>query len=121
MPGWRPAPGTGKWWALGVAFTLAVIGLASWQVFVVQADRITVTTRTFSIVDPRTATISFVVHKPPTTAAVCTVQAQDLRKNVVGSVQIDAPAAAERDVWLDATVKTTTEAYAVLVHDCVRR
>ena len=116
----RPAPGTGKWWALGIAFTLAFTGFASWKVLSVADQAIDVTLTAVSVVDDRTTVVTFDLHRPPAQAVVCTVQAQDQRKAVVGTVTVDLPPATERTTTHQVTVKTTTRAFTGLVHDCVR-
>lgn len=117
----RIAPGTGKWWALGIAFTLAFTVFASWRVLTVSAQAIDVTTTGFKVIDERTLKLTFDVHKPAEVAVVCTVHAQDQKKNVVGSTTVDVPAGTERTTTHAVLIKTTTQAFAGLVHDCVRR
>ncbi len=119
--GLRITPGTGKWWALGIAFTLAFTVFASWRVLSVSDQAIDATTTGFKVVDERTLKLTFDVHKPPQIAVVCTVQAQDQKKNVVGTLTVDIPAATERTTTHEVLIKTTTQAFAGLVHDCVRR
>jgi hypothetical protein len=79
------------------------------------------TTTGFKVVDDRTLKLTFDVHKPPQVAVVCTVHAQDRKKNVVGTLSVDIPAATERTTTHEVLIKTTTQAFAGLVHDCVRR
>ena len=43
------------------------------------------------------------------------------KKNVVGTLSVDIPAATERTTTHEVLIKTTTQAFAGLVHDCVRR
>ncbi len=119
--GLRITPGTGKWWALGIAFTLAFTVFASWRVLSVADQAIDATTTGFKVVDDRTLKLTFDVHKPPQVAVVCTVHAQDRKKNVVGTLFVDIPAATERTTTHEVLIKTTTQAFAGLVHDCVRR
>ena len=116
----RITPGTGKWWALGIAFTLAFTGFASWKVLSVADQAIDVTLTAVSVVDDRTTVVTFDLHRPPAQAVVCTVQAQDQRKAVVGTATVDLPPATERTTTHQVTVKTTTRAFTGLVHDCVR-
>ncbi len=120
MAGWRPTPGTGKWWLLGIAFALAFTTWASWRVLSVADQAMDVTTTGFQVLDDRTMTVTFQITKPPEVTAICTIQAQDLRKNVVGSTTITVPAGTARVSDQTATVRTTTQAFAGLVHDCVR-
>ena len=119
--GLKIAPGTGKWWALGIAFTLAFTVFASWRVLSVADQAIDVTTTGFKVIDDRTLKLSFDVHKPPQVAVVCTVHAQDQKKNVVGTLSVDIPAATDRTTTHEVLIKTTTQAFAGRVRDCVRR
>lgn len=120
MPVPRPAPGTGKWWALGIAFALSMTAFFSWRVLSVADEQITARTLGFAVVDTRTTTIDFEVTRPPTTTVVCTVQAQDIGHGVVGSAQVTLAPGGDRIVRQSATIRTTTKAVAALVHDCVR-
>lgn len=120
MPLPRPAPGTGTWWVIGIAFTVAMTAFFTWRVFSVAAEQITAQTVGFRVVDARTTTIDFDVTRPVGTRVVCTVQAQDVRHGVVGSVDVTVPTDGLRTVRQSATIRTTTQAVAALVHDCVR-
>ncbi len=120
MPTLRPAPGTGKWWALGIAFTVLFIAFASWRVLGVAAEQVDADTTAFHAIDDRTFQLSFDVHKPTALTVVCTLQAQDLKKNVVGTATLTVPPAPERTTTHTVTIRTTTKAFAGIVHDCVR-
>ncbi|MBK8470196.1 MAG: DUF4307 domain-containing protein [Actinomycetales bacterium] len=117
----RITPGTGKWWALGIAFTVLFTIFASWRVLSVADEQIDATTTGYKVVDERTMTVTFDIHKPPQVAVLCTIQAQDLKKNVVGAAQVDIPTAPTRTTSHQVTIKTTTLAFSGLVHDCIRR
>lgn len=116
----KPAPGTGKWWALGIAFTLVFVSWLGYREFSVAGQRVTAQTLGFQIVDGRTTQIEFEVTKPAEAAVVCTVQAQDIKHAVVGSATVDIPASAATVSRHATTIRTTTPAVAALVHSCVR-
>ena len=116
----RPAEGTGKWWALGIAFTLAFAGWLGYREYSVAGQRVTAQTLGFQVVDARTVSIDFEVSKPPEVTVVCTLQAEDIRHAVVGSTTATIPPADQRSTRHEATIRTTTQAVAALVHDCVR-
>lgn len=120
MPLPRPTPGTGKWWALGIAFALGMTALFSWRVLSVADEQITVQTVGFDVVDARTTTIDFDVTRPVGGTVRCTVQAQDVRHAVVGSAEVLVAPARVRTSRQSVTIRTTTQAVAALVHDCVR-
>jgi hypothetical protein len=116
----KPAPGTGKWWALGIALTLVFVAWLAYREAAVVSQRVIAQTLGFRIVDGRTAEIEFEVSKPPETTVVCTVQAQDVLHAVVGSATVDIPPSSERTTRHETTIRTTTPAVAALVHTCVR-
>ncbi len=117
----RPgAAGNGRWWVIGILATLVFLVVVTWRVLSTADQQITVTTTGFQVDDDRQTTIAFTVHKHPDQRVVCTVQAQDLKKNVVGSAQVTAPPGPDRDVALTVPIRTTTKAYAAIVYSCVR-
>lgn len=117
----RPTPGTGKWWALGIAFTVLFTAVASWRVLSVADEQVSADATAWRVLDERTLELTFDVHKPPQLTVVCTLQAQDLKKNVVGSAQVEIPPASARSTNHTVQIRTTTLAFAGIVHDCVRR
>ncbi len=116
----RPAPGTTKWWVLGIVFTLAFGGWLFYREYSVAGERVMARLMAFDIVDARTASIRFEVTKPPEQAVVCTLQAQDVHHAVVGSAQVTVGPSPQRTTTQEATIRTTTPAVAALVHSCVR-
>ena len=84
----RPAPGTGKWWAVGViGCGLAVIAIV-WIALASNAGRITSTTVSYQVVDNRSVVVDFDVTVEPGTALVCEIRAMAANFAVVGSVEV---------------------------------
>lgn len=120
MPLPKPAPGTGRWWAIGViGCTLAVV-LISWWVLRDASERITATTVGYKVVDDTSVRITFDVSRPPQLAVTCTLRALDGRFTVVGSADVVVPPTAERTVSRVETIRTASRAVTGLVQDCVR-
>ena len=116
----RPAPGTGRWWVIGIlAIGLSVV-IIVWLNLRVAADRITAETTGFRINDERSVTVYFEVSRPPGVAVTCTLQAMDSGFGTVGTASTPVPATDERLVKHSGTVRTTSTAVTGLVQSCVR-
>lgn len=115
----RPAPGTGKWWAVGIVGCSIAVALIVWVGIRTTVGKINATTVSYRVVDERSVTVSFDVHRPPGTALVCEVQALAQNFGVVGSVRVPVPASAEQSTALTVTVKTASLAVTGLVESCV--
>ena len=116
----RPAPGTGKWWAVGViGCGLAVIAIV-WIALASNAGRITSTTVSYQVVDNRSVVVDFDVTVEPGTALVCEVRAMAANFAVVGSVEVPVPPSSELTSSHRATVRTASLAVTGIVYGCRR-
>lgn len=118
MPLPRPAPGTGKWWVIGVVGCALGVALVTWLALVNTVDRVTWTDTGYEVVDDRTVVVQFEVHRPQGQAVTCLVRALDQGFGVVGSVDVAVPASSERTVHQKVTVRTTTRAVTGAVRSC---
>ena len=110
----RPAPGTGKWWAVGViGCGLAVIAIV-WIALASNAGRITSTTVSYQVVDNRSVVVDFDV------TLVCEIRAMAANFAVVGSVEVPVPASTELTTSHEATVRTASLAVTGIVYGCRR-
>ncbi len=116
----RPASGHRRWWALGIAFTVAFLVFASWRVLSVADEKVHAKAVAWEALDERTLNLTFTVNKSPDATVVCTLQAQDFKKNVVGTLRTTVGPSPERTTSQTATIRTTTLAFAGIVHDCIR-
>jgi Domain of unknown function (DUF4307) len=118
MPLPRPAPGTGKWWALGVAGCAAGVAVAVWLGLSMSVGKVTWTDTGFQVLDDRTVEVEFDVHRPDGQAVTCVVRALDKGFGTVGTAEVAIPASGERSVHRKVTVRTTTRAVTGLVRSC---
>jgi hypothetical protein len=114
----RPTPGTGKWWAIGIVGCAVGVALVTWLALVNTVGRVTWTDTGYEVVDDRTVVVQFEVHRPQGQAVTCLVRALDQGFGVVGSVDVEVPASAERTVHRSVTVRTTTRAVTGAVRSC---
>jgi hypothetical protein len=113
----RPAPGTGKWWLVGILGCAVGTALAVWLALANSLDRVTWTDTGYRVVDDRSVEVDFDVHRPSGQAAVCTVRALDHGFGTVGAVEVRIPAG-ERSVHRQVTVRTASRAVTGVVQRC---
>jgi len=114
----RPAPGTGKWWAIGIVGVGLGTALAVWLGLAMSVGKVTWTDTGYRVVDDRTVEVDFDVHRPAGQAVTCVVHALDQGYGTVGSVEVAIPASPQRSVHRQVTVRTTTRAVTGVVQSC---
>ena len=118
MPFPRPAPGTGKWWVIGILGCAAGTAAAIWLGLAMSLDRVTGTNTGHRVVDDRSDEVDVAVHPPAGQAVTCLVQALDQGYATVGSVEVAIPESPEGSVHRQVTVRTTTRAVTGVVKSC---
>ena len=118
MPLPRPAPGTGRWWVVGIVGCALGVALVTWLALANTVGRVTWTDTSYRVVDDRTVEVQFEVHRPRGQAVTCLVRALDQGFGVVGSLEVQVPASSERNVHRKVTVRTTTRAVTGAVRSC---
>ncbi len=121
MPLPRPAPGTGKWWAIGIVGCTLGVAAAVWLGLSGTLGKVTWNDTRYQVVDDRTVEVGFDVHRDPGTKVVCVVRALDKGYGTVGSLEVAIPATEERSVHREVTIRTTTRAVTGLVKSCDKR
>jgi len=121
MPLPRPAPGTGRWWVVGVIGCSIGVALAVWLGLANSVGRVTWTDTGYEVVDERSVRVEFDVHRPGGRAVTCRVQALDRTFGVVGVVDVAVPASSERSVHREVVVRTTSRAVTGVVDTCTPR
>jgi hypothetical protein len=118
MPLPRPAPGTEKWWLIGVLGCAVGVAAAVWFGLSMSLGKVTWTDTGYRVVDDRTVEVDFDVHRPAGQAVSCVVRALDQGYGTVGTVEVAIPASPERSVHRQVTVRTTTRAVTGVVKSC---
>ncbi len=117
MPMPRPAPGTGKWWVVGVLGCALMVAVIVWLGLANTRGQVTWVVTSYHVGDTATV-VDFDVHRDPGTAATCTVTALDESFGTVGTRSVPVPASAERSTHLRVTVRTTARAVTGTVARC---
>jgi hypothetical protein len=118
MPLPRPAPGTGKWWVVGVIGCAVGVALAIWLGLANTLGQVTPTVTGYKVLDDRSVRVDFDVDRTPGQAVVCTVRALDRTFGVVGVLKVTVPATSERAVHQRVVVKTASRAVTGEVTGC---
>ncbi|MFV2144689.1 DUF4307 domain-containing protein [Isoptericola sp. G70] len=112
-------PGRGAKVAIGVALAAAVGATAWFSLAQSAADPVTAEMVSFDVVDAERVDVTFQVHMPPGTTAVCTVDALSTSYAQVGTLDVPVGPADGRTSAYQVTVGTSEQATAADVTDCV--
>ncbi len=117
MPLPRPAPGTGKWWGIGIAGVAVGVALAVWLGLSYSVGQVTWTDTGYRVIDDRSVQVDFDVHRPGA--------GRDLRRAGPGPGLRHRRHAGGADPGLPGglgapagDVRTTTRAVTGVVRDC---
>jgi hypothetical protein len=115
----KPAPGTLKWWIVGIIGVGGGIALAVWFGLSATLGQPTWQTVTYKVVDDRTVSVSFDVTRPSGQPITCRVHALGADFATVGSVEVHVPQADTDTTREQVTVRTTTRAVTGAVQTCM--
>ncbi len=118
MPLPRPAPGTGRWWVVGIVGCTIGVALATWWGLASSLGQVTYTDTGYKVLDNRSVRVEFDVHRPDGQAVTCRLKALDTTFGVVGVLDVDVPASSERSVHRVAVVRTASMAVTGVVDRC---
>jgi hypothetical protein len=118
MPLPRPAPGTGRWWVIGTIGCAIGVALAVWLGLANSLGAVTWTDTAYEVIDDRSVSVEFDVHRSPGQDVTCRVEAQDTAHGVVGVLDVAVPASAERSVHQVVVVRTASRAVGGSVRSC---
>ena len=118
MPLPRPAPGTGRWWVVGVVGCTVGAALAIWLALANTLGAVTWTDTAYQVLDDRSVRVEFDVHRAPGQDVTCTVEALDQSFGVVGVLEVPVPASTERSVHQQVVVRTAARAVTGTVRTC---
>ncbi|HET7279975.1 MAG TPA: DUF4307 domain-containing protein [Dermatophilaceae bacterium] len=118
MPLPRPAPGTGKWWVIGIVGCLAGAAVAVWFGLAATWGQVSWVDTGYRVVDDRTVEVRFDVHRPPGQRVTCTVRALNRGFGTVGTIEVTVPANDQRAVGMVVMLRTTTRAVTGQVKTC---
>jgi hypothetical protein len=118
MPLPRPAPGTGRWWVVGVVGCAIGVALATWWGLAASLGQVSYTDTGYEVIDQRSVRVEFDVDRPGGEAVTCRLKALDSTFGVVGVLDVEVPASGERSVHREEVVRTTSRAVTGVVDSC---
>ncbi|MGL4743490.1 MAG: DUF4307 domain-containing protein [Dermatophilaceae bacterium] len=116
----RPAPGSGRWWALGAFGTTVVLGVAIWWAATSAAGGVRPTVTRYDVESDSSIVVEYDLARPDGVAVVCRVNALDGSRGRVGTVEDAVPAAGPAAVRRTVRVRTSTRAVTGVVDSCTR-
>jgi len=120
MPLPRPAPGTARWWVIGVVGCLAAVGVIVWWGVVSTVGGVTPEVTGYSVDSDTALTVEYDLHRPAGVAVVCRINALDSSRNRVGTVEDTVPAQGPESVHRVVSMRTTVRAVTGVVESCTR-
>lgn len=120
MPLPRPAPGTTRWWVVGVLGSLLVVGVIVWWGIVTTTGTVRPEVTGYAVESDRSVVVEYDLHRPEGVAVVCRITALDQGKGRVGTVEDAVPAQGPASVHREVRVRTSSRAVTGVVDSCVR-
>ncbi len=120
MPLRRPAPGTTRWWVVGILGVGLLTAYAVWFGIASTVGGVEPRVTHYDIVSDTAASITYELRRPADQAVRCVVTAIDSRKGRVGTLTDDIPAGPDTRVTRQLDVRTAARATTVVVDSCVR-
>ncbi len=119
MPLPRPAPGSGRWWVVGVLGVVLLTAAVIWYGVATQVGAVTPQVVGYAVLSDAATSIDYQVNRPEGTGLSCTLTALDDRHGRVGTAVDQVPPGsgwARRQV----EIRTTHRAVTAVVDSCVR-
>lgn len=119
MPLPRPAPGTARWWVIGIVGCLAASAAIIWYGIVSTSGQIGADVTAYKVVSDSELSLEYDVHRPKGTAVTCVVAALDAQKGRVGTFTDRIPVASQVSTHRAVTVRTGARAVTGVIDSCV--
>jgi len=120
MPLPRPAPGTTRWWVVGILGCLAAVGVIVWWGITTTVGSVLPEVTAYSVDSDTSITVEYDLHRPAGVAVVCRISALDGGRNRVGTVQETVPAQGPTSVHRVVSLRTSVRAVTGVVDSCTR-
>jgi len=115
----KPAPGTTKWWIIGILGCAVMAALVIWYGARANVGAVTPAVTAYQVTSDSSITVEYRVVRPADRAVTCAVTALDKGKSPVGTVTDHIPAG-ESVVQRSVDIRTTQRAVTGVVSSCVR-
>jgi hypothetical protein len=120
MPLPRPAPGTTRWWVVGIVGCLAAVGVITWWGIASTAGSVRPEVTAYQVQSDTSILVEYDLHRPAGVAVVCRITALDGGRNRVGTVEDAVPAEGPSSVHRVVTLRTSVRAVTGVVDSCTR-
>ncbi len=120
MPLPRPAPGTTRWWVVGIVGCLLAVGVIVWWGIVGTVGSVRPEVTGYRVESDAGVLVEYDLHRPAGVAVLCRVSALDGSRNRVGTVEDAVPASGPTSVHREVRVRTSARAVTGVVDACTR-
>ena len=120
MPLPRPAPGTTRWWVIGILGCLAAVGVIVWWGIVSTTGSVRPEVTSYKVESDTSIRVEYDLHRPEGIAVVCRISALDGGRNRVGTVEDAVPAQGPSSVHRVVSLRTSVRAVTGVVDSCTR-
>jgi Domain of unknown function (DUF4307) len=116
----RPAPGTTRWWVVGVVGCLAAVGVIVWWGIITTSGSVRPEVTGYRVESDTSIVVEYDLHRPAGVAVVCRISALDSGRNRVGTVEETVPADGPTSVHRVVSMRTSVRAVTGVVDACTR-
>ncbi len=120
MPLPRPAPGTTRWWVVGIVGCLVAVGVIVWWGIVTTAGSVRPEVTAYRVESDTSIVVEYDLHRPAGVAVLCRITALDGGRNRVGTVEDAVPAQGPSSVHRVVSLRTSVRAVTGVVDSCTR-
>lgn len=120
MPLPRPAPGTARWWVVGVVGITLGVAVVVWYGLATTVGAVQPVVTGYRVESDRSVVVEYDLHRPQGTAVTCRIDALDSSKGRVGTVEDAVPAEGPASVHREVRVRTSVRAVTGVVDSCIR-
>ena len=120
MPLPRPAPGTTRWWVVGIVGCILAVGAIVWWGIVGTVGSVRPEVTGYRVESDAGVLVEYDLHRPAGVAVLCRVSALDGSRNRVGTVEDAVPASGPTSVHREVRVRTSARAVTGVVDACTR-
>ena len=116
----RPAPGTTRWWVVGVVGVLAAVAVIVWWGLAATVGSVRPEVTGYVVESDSSVVVDYDLARPAGVEVLCRVVALDNGKGRVGAVDDRVPATDPGAVHRQVRVRTSTRAVTGVVESCTR-
>jgi len=120
MPLPRPAPGTTRWWVVGVVGCLTAAGVIVWWGIVSTTGSVRPEVTGYVVRSDTSVVVEYDLHRPAGVGVVCRISALDSARNRVGTVEDAVAARGPTSVHRVVSLRTSVRAVTGVVDSCTR-